>query len=130
MCTTTEEQDLLQAWTFITERFKVLAQKITDGSKAVADRHTSMLGHQRGPSDTVSMDRDRSFLRPKGRASEKGLAELVGMEDVFVQLHAAFGWMLGIWRTHFEGSTRSEDVTDDDLAHVSTNFEQGVTTEQ
>lgn len=114
MCTTTEEQDLLQSWTFITERFRVLAQRITEGSKAELDKQAygkdpatptaTATSHKTGGGQvTPSIDRDRSFLRPKGRAAEKGLAELSGMEDIFVQLHASFAWLLGIWRVHFEG---------------------------
>lgn len=103
MCTATQEQELLQSWTFITERFRVLASKIIEGSQAVVRQQTE--AKHRGLKDTtVSMDRDRSFLRPKGRVLEKNLAEVIGMEDIFVQLHAAFAWMLGIWRVHFEGS--------------------------
>ena len=86
LCTTTEEMELLNAWTFITERFKVLVDKIVGASK---DQLTN------------TATQDRSFLRVKGRQSEKGLAELIGMEDVFVQLHASFSWMLRVWRLHY-----------------------------
>lgn len=110
MCTTTEEQELLQSWTFITERFKILAQKITKGAKDASERQVAATEKRKASSESLSMDRDRSFLRPKGRAAEKGLAELSGMDDVFLQLHAAFSWMLGIWRMHFE--TESESLHD------------------
>lgn len=135
MCTTTEEQELLQSWTFITERFRVLAQKITDGGKDVSERQTLSSARAKLSSESISMDRDRSFLRPKGRAAEKGLAELSGMDDVFVQLHAAFAWMLGVWRMHFEDTTqvlhsatanRGLKIQDSDRDITSLNEEAGI----
>lgn len=116
MCTAAQEQELLQSWTFITERFKVLAQKLMEGSQFVAQRHVEAHDHVRGSGESVSMDRDRSFLRPKGRVTEAGLAELTGMDDVFVQLHAAFAWMLSIWRVHFEGAQREEAIDENGLS--------------
>ncbi|CCG85171.1 Putative protein SPBC24C6.08c [Taphrina deformans PYCC 5710] len=107
MCTAAQEQALLQSWTFITDRFRVLAQKIVDGSETVARQAADAQRMRRGTGESVSMDRDRSFLRPKGRVAEKGLADLIGMEDIFVQVHAVFAWMLGIWRVHFEGANRA-----------------------
>lgn len=112
MCTTTEEQELLQSWTFITERFRILAQKITEAGKDVSAQRLTSPERKRHSGESVSMDRDRSFLRPKGRAAEKGLAELIGMDDIFVQLHAAFAWMLGIWRIHFEDPHGTREYSD------------------
>jgi hypothetical protein len=127
MCTAAQEQELLQSWTFITERFRLLAQKIVDGSELVAQRaadahkQQQQQNQRRGVESIMSMDRDRSFLRPKGRVAEAGLAELIGMEDIFVQLHAVFAWMLGIWRVHFEGANKSQDGTPvDDLSTTTT----------
>lgn len=105
MCTSADEQELLQSWTFVTERFRVLVQKITEGGKLVSEGNSAQVNQRYTPE---SLNSDRSFLRPKGRAAEKGLAELTGMDDIFVQLHAAFSWMLSIWRMHFEGAHKSD----------------------
>ena len=82
LCTATQERDLLQSWTFVTERFRVIVQKLRD--------------------HVVEVPPERSFLRPMGRVGEKGLAEVLQMPDVFVQLHASFSWILRVWRLHYE----------------------------
>lgn len=141
MCTSTEERDLLQSWTFITERFRVIVSKLVNTAQAnnaipaPTDENTSsisasMAGENTGTpfKRTEALKRsnskskvkitsfsnphttDRSFLRPKGRQAEKGLAELIGMDDIFVQLHASFAWMLHVWRLHFDDVSERKDV--------------------
>ncbi|BFZ57864.1 hypothetical protein PYCC9005_004919 [Savitreella phatthalungensis] len=112
MCTTTDEHNLLQSWTFVTERFKTLSTRLVSANSELAERLHAPAGSGKNGVRTSDELSDRSFLRPKGRAQEKGLAELTGMEDVFVQLHAAFAWMLDAWRHHFEVVRTTADTDD------------------
>ncbi len=95
MCTTTDELYLLQAWTFIVTRFKGLVQRIRSASKSALRNEPS--------EESIG---DRTFLRRResARVSEKALSDLLDMDDIFLQLHACFSWMLGIWREHYEGA--------------------------
>lgn len=142
MCTAADEQNLLQSWTFVTERFRAIVARLAQANalevenrrqaqQAASGRRAdgssgSGLGSSLHSRSSDDLGADRSFLRPKGRAQERGLSELTGMEDVFVQLHAAFAWMLDAWRTHFEivrrpstattNSTDRDTVEGDDLS--------------
>ncbi|ORY82522.1 vesicle coat protein [Protomyces lactucae-debilis] len=109
MCTSTEEQDLLRSYTFITDRFAALVEKLVAASQnatqhAVEAQVESSIGLPVGESiaSTPALV-PQGFLRTKGRAAACGLPELTGMPDVFVQVHAVFAWLLRAWMQHFDG---------------------------
>lgn len=109
MCTSTEEQDLLRSYTFITDRFAALVEKLVAASQSATQRAAETQAESSagmpGAGSAVSTPAlvPQGFLRTKGRAAACGLPELTGMPDVFVQVHAVFAWLLRAWMQHFDG---------------------------
>jgi hypothetical protein len=118
MCTSTEEQDLLRSYTFITDRFAALVEKLvaasqTASQEAATDASSSLQESNAGGGTVGPSLAPQGFLRTKGRAAACGLPELTGMPDVFVQVHAVFAWLLHAWLQHYEGPIGSETSTAD-----------------
>ncbi|ODQ56446.1 hypothetical protein SAICODRAFT_22813 [Saitoella complicata NRRL Y-17804] len=83
------------AWTFVTERFAALVEHIRSRARTATTAQSTTQGIGTRP---------EGFLRRReGTTIPRGLPELTGLDDVFVQMHASFAWMLSILRKRWEG---------------------------
>ena len=88
-----QESIAVALWEFITVRFEVIANQIKTAT--AIQRHAKSDPKQTSNADGVK--HFEGFLRRRERGSaSKGLAELTDMQDIFIELHATFAWMLDV----------------------------------
>ncbi|ORX99177.1 hypothetical protein K493DRAFT_313327 [Basidiobolus meristosporus CBS 931.73] len=89
---------LVTSWPFLVKKFKALASELQEKAEKVYDKEKASLLDS--PQDLM---RNRSsfgpvapdqFLRRRGSQSLRSLDELLGVKNLFVNLHANFSWIL------------------------------------
>ena len=89
-----QESIAVALWEFVTVRFEVIANQIK--SATAIQRHSKSNPKQQ-LSNNDGVKHFEGFLRRRERGSaSKGLAELTDLQDIFIELHATFAWMLEV----------------------------------
>ncbi|KAF8431858.1 vesicle coat protein [Terfezia claveryi] len=101
LCICPEQRMVVKSWNYVVRTFEALVERIKGGSTGSL---SGRIGGITGP---------EGFLRRRdGVGSAKGLAELVGKEDLFIEVHACFVKLLGMLVRRY-GLVQSTEVIED-----------------
>jgi hypothetical protein len=99
----TDRVYLVDCWGFLVSKFRAMASSLQASANVVYDSerlareksHSQLTTPRRLSSggSFVSSSPDH-FLRRRGNAPLRSLADLLGVKDLFVQMHAQFSWIL------------------------------------
>lgn len=102
LCICPEEKMIVRSWNFVVGTFENLVQRIK-GFAAHKNAKDKIAALKANASTTTTsavssgITSPEGFLRRShGLGSAKGLAELVGKEDLFVEIHVCFAELLGV----------------------------------
>ncbi|QSL65921.1 hypothetical protein MERGE_003058 [Pneumocystis wakefieldiae] len=105
ICLLQNQANLSRAWKFIIEKFEILVHRLDTKSKMAL---VSVDGRNTQKNCIDVRKSPKGFLRKyDGSSMPQSLAKLVDMQDIFVQIHASFAWILSIWGIQFGRSSKN-----------------------
>lgn len=118
ICLTQNQANLSRAWKFIIQKFETLVHRLDAKSKMVP----ANLNDESVQNNDFDFKKNPSrFLRKYNDISiPQSLEKLVGMQDIFVQIHASFAWILSTWGIQFEKSYKNDYSEIKELIKIKT----------
>ena len=130
LCMSMNQKALIQSWSAVTSVFQSLVHRIQHAAAERAAQDVQTSPSFTGSFTSVGSRGPESFLRrraPGDGASQKSLADLVGKEHFFVEIHAAFVHLLAqLGKVFGYGSARPELTGDIASLSIGPSDEQQV----
>lgn len=124
LCICPEQRMVVKSWNYVVKTFEALVERIKgfaalkNTTEKAAAAKANAQNNASGSTGSLSgriggITAPEGFLRRRdGVGSAKGLAELVGKEDLFIEVHACFVKLLGMLVRRY-GLVQSAEVTED-----------------